>query len=229
MNEKLAQLKHIASTPLGPPVHNDEILPPEPIRLTDVGNSELFVRQHAADVRYVPQLKLWLVWDSKRWKPDADGRVMMLAKETARSLFEIAARETDDARRKAIAKWAMETETERRLRSMVRLAESVPMILIDAAMLDANPLLLNVNNGTLDLVSGALRPARREDYLTKLAPVPYLPDAACPDFERMLHRLFDTTPAVLEYLQRVFGYTLTGLNLPTQQNILIKYLIFGSY
>jgi putative DNA primase/helicase len=77
--------------------------------------------------------------------------------------------------------------------------------------LDADPMLLNVANGTLDLREGVLRPHAREDFITKMAPVDYLPGAGCPFFERLLNRLFETVPAMRAYLQRIFGYSLTGL------------------
>lgn len=178
---------------------------------TDVGNGQLFAQQHREQVRYCFGLKQWLVWDGQRWKPDTDGGVMMVAKRTARSLYGLAEREPDDVRRKALVRWAAESETERRLKSMLSLAQSEPGIAIEAERLDADPLLLNVANGTLDLRTGTLRPAQRADFITKLVPVDYRPDAVCPEFERLLHRLFDHVPAVRHYLQRVFGYSLTGL------------------
>ena len=41
-------------------------------------------------------------------------------------------------------------------------------------------MLFNCLNGTLDLRTGQLRPHRREDLITKMAPVAYNPDADCP-------------------------------------------------
>jgi putative DNA primase/helicase len=46
--------------------------------------------------------------------------------------------------------------------------------------MDRDPFLLNVFNGTLDLRTGKLRPHRREDLLTKLAPAEFKPNATCP-------------------------------------------------
>jgi putative DNA primase/helicase len=181
------------------------------VRCTDVGNAELFALRHRDDVRFCYGLRQWLVWDEQRWKPDMGGRVMALAKKTARSFYRQAELESDESRRKALAKWAAESETERRLKSMLSLAQSEPGIAIEADRLDVDPRLFNVLNGTLDLCTGILRPARRSDFITKLAPVEYQPNAICPEFERLLNRLFKHVPAVREYLQRIFGYTLTGL------------------
>jgi putative DNA primase/helicase len=217
----LEELKKTATTPPGPSMNSAMFDAPTGLRLTDVGNGELFAQQHRENVRYCFGLKQWLVWNGNRWKPDTEGRVMPLAKATARSLYGVAEREPDEKRRKAIAKWAVESETERRLKSTVTLAQSEPGIPIEASRLDTDPLLLNVANGTLDLRMGALRPARREDFITKMVPTEYHPDAVCPEFERLLHRLFEKIPAVRQYLQRIFGYSLTGLT--TEQCFFIFY------
>src|SRR5262249_87054 len=73
-----------------------------------------------------------------------------------------------------------------------------------------DPFLLNVLNGTIDLRTGKLREHRREDHLTKLAPVKYDPDATCPLWLKFLHRIMDGNTDLIEYLQRVVGYCLTG-------------------
>jgi len=73
-----------------------------------------------------------------------------------------------------------------------------------------DPLAFNVLNGTIDLTTGRLRPHRRADLLTKLAPVPFAPDAACPRWERFLAEIFDGEPEMPGFMQRAAGYTLTG-------------------
>lgn len=74
---------------------------------------------------------------------------------------------------------------------------------------DADPWLLNVANGTIDLRTGELREHRREDLLTKLCPVPFDPDATCPTFEGFLDRILPD-PEVHAFVQRAVGYALTG-------------------
>jgi putative DNA primase/helicase len=193
----------------------------EPLRLTDVSNSELFAEQHQESFRYCHGRKQSLFWNERRWKQDTNGCVMVKAKQTARSLYALAAEEGDETRRKARARWAAETESAQRLRNMVSLAQSDPRLVINTDKLDADPLLLNVKNGTLDLRTGTLRPACREDFITKMAEVDYVPDAVATEFERLLNRLFEPFPAVRNYLQRILGYALTGLT--TEQCFFIFY------
>jgi putative DNA primase/helicase len=89
-------------------------------------------------------------------------------------------------------------------------AASEPGIPILPGQLDADPFLLNVRNGTLDLRTGQLREHRREDYLTKLVPVEYDLAASCPNWGRFLQRIMDGNADLIAYLRRVIGYALTG-------------------
>ena len=230
--EILAALLAFNASRCAPPLADDEVrriaeslmrysAADEPLRLTDVGNGERFAEQHRHTARYCFAWKQWLVWDEQRWKPDPGGLAMTLAKQTARTWYQIAATEPDETKRKAYSRWAMESEKAARLTALLLLAQSEPGMSIATAAMDADPWLFNVENGTLDLRTGVLRPAHRDDFITKLAPVEYRPEAARPVFERLLNRLFKKVPAVRQYLQRIFGYALTGLT--TEQCFFIFY------
>lgn len=74
---------------------------------------------------------------------------------------------------------------------------------------DADPMLLAVGNGVLDLEKGEMRALRPELLLTRRAPVPYVPDAA-ENFERLVLGMVDGSQAVAAFLRRAAGYSLTG-------------------
>ena len=127
-------------------------------RLTDVGNAQRFAAQHSERVRYVYPWRAWLIWDSTHYARDPGDGVMRLAKATARGLYD-EAREADtiEERQKA-AKWAMQSESDRGLRAMLTLAQSEPGIPVTPDVLNTDPWLLNVLNGTLDLRTGHVAP-----------------------------------------------------------------------
>lgn len=96
--------------------------------------------------------------------------------------------------------------------------------------LDADKLAFNCLNGTLCFVCetvpdpdasdhtdamvkrwrAVLRPHNRDDLITKVAPVEYIPDASRPHFDKSINR-FQPIPAVRAFVQRYHGYALTGL------------------
>jgi len=190
--------------------------------LTDVGNAERFAFQHRAWARFCPEWRAWLLWDGTHWQKDAGDGAMRLAKATARGLYDEAAAEADEDRRKKIAAWAVQSESEKRLRSMLALAQSEPGISVKTEALDADSWVINLTNGTLDLRTGELRQHRREDLLTKLAPVAYDPESTCPLWLATLERILGGRREIIEYLQKAIGYSLTGVT--TEQ---VLFVFFG--
>ncbi len=184
-------------------------LAPE-FNLTDLGNARRLVAQHGQDLRYCHPWGKWLAWDGRCWQVDATGEVERRAKETVRSIYAEAARATDEERRKELAKHAVRSESAARIAAMIDLARSEPGIPILPHQLDADPYLLGCLNGTLDLRTGTLRPHRREDFITKLVPVEYNPNAKCPLWHAFLWRIMDGNENLIRWLQKAVGYCLTA-------------------
>jgi len=178
--------------------------------LTDTGLAERFALQHAETVRYCHSWKKYFCWDGKRWKVDDQGSVDQLAKQTARSILREAADEPDDDRRKALTKFAAAAESVKRRDAMLKLARSEPPIPIIPEALDRDQWIFNCLNCKIDLHTGHRYNHRREDYVTKLCPVEYYPDAFCPTWLAALDRIFNRDSELIGYLQRFTGYALTG-------------------
>lgn len=110
---------------------------------------------------------------------------------------------------KARRDFARRSQSRARLEAAVALAECEPGVPVRPADLDADPWLLCARNGTVDLTTGALRPHRRGDLITRLAPADYDRNALCPLWERTLVRVLPD-PEVRAFVQRSAGYALTG-------------------
>lgn len=184
--------------------------PPEPFFLTDMGNGERLVRQHGQDLRYCKRWSQWLAWDQRRWAADDTDAVTRLAKETVTAMYAEVARIPDDDRRAALAKHAIKSQAAYRIRAMLSMAESELPVVTRPADFDQDPWLFNVQNGTVDLCTGELLSHQREKMITRLAPVDYDPSATCPLWDKFLDRIMDGNEALIGFLQRAVGYSLTG-------------------
>ena len=110
----------------------------------------------------------------------------------------------------AMMNWALKSEDARRVNALLDLARSEPSIPILHDQLDNDPWLLNCVNGTLELKKGKLREQWRKDYITKLCPTPFLPDAPCPTWLRFLEGVFQRKARLIVFIQRLLGLCLTG-------------------
>jgi putative DNA primase/helicase len=75
---------------------------------------------------------------------------------------------------------------------------------------DTHKHLLNLNNGTFDLSQMRLLPHNRQDFITQLAPVDYIPGAVCSRWERFINEITCGEKDVARFLQKSLGYALSG-------------------
>ncbi len=195
----------------------------EPIHLSDMGNGRRLFLRHGRDLLYCNRWQSWLTWDGQRYTRDESDEIERRAKDTVRAMYAEAAALADEDARTALAKHALKSEAGQRVREMINAARSEEGVAVIPATFDRDPWLLNVANGAIDLHTGQMRAARREDRITKLAPVVYDPDATCPTWLAFLDRVMDGKQELIDFLQRAVGYSLTG---DISEHCL--FLLFGS-
>ena len=171
---------------------------------TELANARRFVAAFGDVFRFCHPWQKSLVWDGTRWKLDDDGAVQRMAATVADAVWhEVACNHTKDN-----IDFAEKTSKASGINAMLKLAASMRPIRVDE--LDANHWLLNCQNGTVDLRTGELRPHRREDNLTKLCPTNFNSDATTYVFDHFLDGVFGGNATLIGFLQRLFGYCLTG-------------------
>lgn len=175
--------------------------------LTDLGNAERLIHHYGQDLRYVCDWKRWIAWNNVRWVEDDNLQIERLAKGTVREIYGEAEAVQDSQERKAIAQWAVKSESCERIAAMIRLAQSE--VTVTADKLDVDPYLLCCRNGVLDLRTGEILNPHREDYITKQIPVEYDAGAECPLWHTFLERVLPDV-GLRDYVQKAVGYTLTG-------------------
>lgn len=181
-----------------------------PFRRTDAGNAELFAKLYRNYLRYDHKRKFWLVWREHWWEADVDGEVQRKAKEAARTRLHYAGNLPDTEEYQNEMKWALKSELRYRLDAVIALAQSERPLADAGQGWDAEPDLLGVANGVVDLRTGCLRPGRPEDRITSHTHVPFDPAAQCPRWLKFLEEVLDDDPTLVSYVHRFAGYCLTG-------------------
>src|SRR5262245_16628296 len=187
---------------------------PDALGDTEVDNAKRLIYVAAGELRFVHKWEKWLVYESGRWIRDTgDVLVTERAKGVARVLFGMASECDDPDLRRDIAKAGLKAETSRAIGAMVRLARGEPGLLVDHEQLDADPVLLNCLNGTIDLRTGDLHAHTPEDLCTIQIPVAYDRDATAPLWEACVER-WQPDATVRDYIQIRAGAAATGI--PTE-------------
>jgi putative DNA primase/helicase len=179
-------------------------------KTTDLGNGERFAYRHGDRLRFNTSSGRWLTWTGARWATDETQEVDRAAKDTVRSIYQEAATIDDKAIRAAVAAWAVKSEKLQHVKAMLDRAKSERPIPAQGKDLDADPMLFNCINGTVDLRTGNLREHDPRDLLTQLSPVTYDPAAKSPLWSAFLNRIFENDADMIGFIQRLVGYCLTG-------------------
>ena len=178
--------------------------------LTDTGNAARFSSRYSDSVRYVFGMG-WVVWDGSRWHRDQQDHVMELAKKLAMSIHQETAAIDNAGIRDAIVKHAKASLQAPKLKAMIELAQSEPALAAQPLQLDADDMLLGVANGVVNLKTGKLRAAHRDDLMTMYSPIVFDSSAQCPQFVSFIDQVTGNDKQLAKYLQRMVGYCLTGL------------------
>jgi putative DNA primase/helicase len=161
-----------------------------------------FAATYANKLRFVAAWGKWLQWDGQRWYFDDT----LAAFNFARTICRQAAEECN-GKKDSIAKTLASAKT---VAAVVTLARADRRLAATISQWDADPWLLNTPRGVVDLRTGKMREHRLTDYLTKMTAV--APDTAdCPLWMEHLKRILNNNDDLVAYLQRVLGYSLTGL------------------
>jgi putative DNA primase/helicase len=181
----------------------------EGLNNNDVGNGERFAEQHASTFRFLDDRKIWLKWDRRRWCLATDGQINRAAKVTAKRML-AKALEKPEEERKVDQAHALATLANKGLINMIACARSEKIFSASMAEFDQDPDLLTVENGTLNLRTGELRPHDRGDMMTTLTKIKYDPSAPAPRWRQFVREIFGGDEKLVNYVQRAVGYTLTG-------------------
>ena len=177
--------------------------------LDDRGGGYLLADCLSETVRYVPESKAWYIYRDGVWSKDVGGKAIEeYARRFSKALANYAADMEDEGQRSAWMKFAGLWCRFGARQTYIREAESAWPIRISA--FDQNRMLLNCQNGTLDLETMEFHEHRAEDLLTRKAAVDYRPGVRCERWERFIEEVIPGDAETRRFLQAWIGYCLTG-------------------
>ena len=121
-----------------------------------------------------------------------------------------------EAERKRLAERAKALRGATRNKNVQWFAQGDPRLAITSDRWDADPWLLGLENGVIDLHTGSFRDGRPGDYIRTVCPTEWKGlSEPCPRFIQFLLEIFEDKPAdvrneLIAFLCGMFGYAITG-------------------
>jgi P4 family phage/plasmid primase-like protien len=186
------------------------LTPPDPpiettYQRSDDGNALVLVDRFNDTIRFCPQRSRWLAWNGVQWQWCApDGSIVReYAKRIARALPDGTDTETK--------RWKQRSLSALGITSMLLQARTDQRIVVPLTDLDTRTLELNTPTGIIDLTTGLLRPCDPTALHTRVTATSPNPDADPRIWLRFLADTFTGHPDMPSYLQRLVGYSATGV------------------
>lgn len=184
-------------------VKTGDVLPPAgAYTYDDLSNAERFLSLFGSDFCYLAEAKKWLYWDKTHWATDHKNFVYELALCFVKDLYS-----PENCRDDIAFKHAKRSNNASGIENMLKIVRNKSTITTDE--LDTKPNLFNCLSGTIDLITGEVGQHERSDYITKLSPYHYNPDASCARFLTFLEDI-QPNPNIQDYLQQALGYSMSA-------------------
>lgn len=178
----------------------------------DTGNADRFIDHFGNIVKYSFIDKKWRIYNSMYWETDNTGEAMKLAdlvvdamkKEKIVIGPEVDEEEAKENFRKFISK-SRSTRSKKNFMEQVQYRTAVGLDIFDK-----DEMLLNVQNGYIDLNSGELFEHDREKMFSQIANFEYSDTVDCPTWETFLNQIFKNDTELIRYIQKAVGYSMTA-------------------
>lgn len=195
---------------------------PEYKKYNDKSNGNVFAEVYKSILRWNTTAKQWFFYDGKRWREDEGG---MVAAAKAKELFDTMY---------AYLPYIEDTDTREHYSKHIRnlgalstrkrmLEDARDKYNICKEKLDRDPFLMNCQNGVLNLNTLEFIQHDPELLLSKICIAEYDPAAKCPIWLKFLNEVMQDDQELIEYIQKILGYSLTG---DTKEEIC--FILYGS-
>lgn len=180
------------------PIPNEEII------YSDTYNARVFHELMGEKIKWCRDLGGWFIYDGKRWEKDSNERIKSFALQVTEEIGERMRKIGKDGKTNL-----RKIHTDQGINSMVSCSKALFGASVDD--FDGNPQLFNCQNGTYDLDRNIFMEFAPSNLLTKMANVNYDTHAVSPRWLKFLDEIFLGDIELIEYMQRVIGYSMTAM------------------
>ena len=175
---------------------------------TDLENARRIQARYGKNIIAIGQV--FYLWSGAHWikKDTAAVNLISNLSQMVRVEAEQAAAAGRDEMAEKLWKWSIKSAATGTMAAAEKLLRK--HLDFDAENLNGDRGLLTCRTGTIDLRTGIQRAHQQADFITACAPTDYVPNAVAPRFQRFLREIFQGNEEVVSFVQRWFGYCITG-------------------
>jgi P4 family phage/plasmid primase-like protien len=206
-------------TPMYPPM-NIPGTPPNVTKLEnevifgDKQNAELFASTYRGQLLFVFPISKWFRWNGATWSECLGGEIEVAAKDVSNRIADAAIelfKAGENTKSKKLLNHATKAQNLHQINAMLMLARSEEGLHLNTLeQLNKDPLLIGVKNGVVNLSTGQAIQPEQHQYITKQCNARFDPKASCQSWLKFLNDTFDNDQELIDSVQRLLGYTLTG-------------------
>ncbi len=199
----------------------------------ELGDGTLFAALFRDQFLFNNSTQEWFVWSGHFWQRDVMNRSLAAVeklsehylleyKALSEKIIELSSSGDDEDREKIkklkgtqtnLIKRVSQLRGDKRRSACLKFTRTIEAPLaIKGEEFDLHPMLFPCANGVIDLETGRLKPGLPGDFLSLASPVSFEAiDTPVPLWEKSLLEIFGGNEEMVSYLQRLFGYAITGL------------------
>lgn len=227
----LAFGKNLCQQPAAPDFHTHDLSSTDIIRClheNEDGDAKIFIHLFKDQYRFDVKEEQWYYWNDHYWRKDrfkqssVDIEIVssVYAEELNHQQHKLALSKDENEQKNCkylihqlqIRRESLHTLF-RKKNVITRARMGIKALAIDGTEWDSNPWLLGCKNGVIDLRTGNLHQGQRDEYIKNVVPLEYTGlETPRDEWVRFLYDIQDQNKDIVEYLQRLLGYGITGLS-----------------
>jgi len=178
-------------------------------RSTDAGNAEMLADYLRKNFIFVIENRAWAKFNGTNWENDGSKNIVQEAVKVFRLQAQKAICIENENREKRV-KWLLQSESQSRIYAALDILSTINGMSCSINEFDTDNYLLNCQNGIVDLKTGKLLPHDPKRLMMKICNTYYDPEARSSFFENFLDEIMLSKKDNVMFLQKLFGYVLTG-------------------
>lgn len=187
---------------------------PLDLMLTETGNAKEFARRNVGQVFHVVG-RGWVIFDGKRFVEDLnDAEVTRRMSDVAYDWYRKGAEAGKDGRTndaEKMLRFAKISLSSKSLAASLKEAAKQSGITAKVDEFDADPMLLNAQNGVVNLRTGEIMPHSSTFKMTRITSVGFNPQADAPTWKKFMADVFLQRQDMIDFMRRWLGYGITGI------------------